>query len=573
MRRLFFVSVLLTFSCALFADLPLVKRRAIADLEFIRNTFEVQYAPIKWKMEYVHWNLDQSIEDARNKVLNHPNLTIKECQIIFRDFFNTAKDYHVGVHFFSTEYASLPFLIKGAQGRYFICDINRTELSQRAFPFEVGDELIEFDGQPIDQVIQKIKISELGRNTPETDQAMAEMILTNRNGELGHTIPSGRLGMKIKKKGTNKIQTASLNWSYIPEKISDFAKINLACSRQMERVEEDVPFPKKSDFFKNYSVNHFWNSCRIGDCLSTSDHTIGARSSYIPSLGRKIWQTDINWLFDAYIFLSPSGKKIGYIRIPHYIGGEKEVEEFGHIMNLFQSQTEALVIDQISNPGGSLFYLYGLASTLTDRPLFAPKHRIALTQEEVYQVLKIQSHLVSVNDDLSARAVFGETEEGYPIDYRYASSMKEFTNFIVSQWDSGKLITEPTFIFGVKEIQPHPKYRYSKPILILINSLDFSGGDFLPAILQDSKRGVVMGTRTAGAGGYVTHTSFPNHLGIHTISLTRSLAQRKNNQKIENLGVPPDILYELSVVDLQENYKEYAEAIVKQADALTEGHS
>lgn len=584
MKRILCSFLLLTlFSTTLFANPPLVQKRALSDLESIRNLFEVQYAPTQWKKEYANWCLHQSIENAKNKILNARNPSLKDCQIILRDFCNTARDYHVGLVFFSTENASLPFMVKGAQGRYFICHIDR-ELSahsfffsegESAFPFEVGDEVITFDGQPIDQAIQAIKSSEVGFNTPETDQAMAEMILTTRRGDLGHIVPTGEVVITIRSKKSGQEEEIKMSWSYMPEKIRDFAQLGDAFSPHVHGAAwpTNVPLTKESGFFQKYLIAHFWDFSYVGNSLITNNHAIGSRSSFIPELGTKIWANDKKWFFDAYIFVTPSNKRIGYIRIPDYGGGEAEVEEFGQIMNLFQQQTDALVIDQISNPGGSIFYLYALASTFIKQPISPPKHCIALTQEEVYGSLSLQSKLAQVKDDASARKALGKTIEGYPVNYLFVKNTREFNHFIIDQWNRGKIQTDSTFLFGFREIYPHPQYRYAKPILFLVNSLDFSGGDFLPALLQDSKRAVIMGSRTAGAGGYVTSVYFPNHLGIRSIKLTGSVAERHNRDKIENLGVQPDIFYELSVVDLQENYKEYVEAIVKAVEELAGGKS
>lgn len=570
-----FVSVML--STALSAAPPvsqgLLKKRVLADLDCIHSIFEVKYAPKPWKEAYAGWDLTESITAARNKISSPSTSSLKDCQIVLRDFFNSTRDYHVGVRFFSTESASLPFLVKGAQERYFVCHIDRDQLSKWAFPFEVGDEILTFGGRPIQKVVEEIRVREFGDNTIETDQALAELALTHRRGDMGQIIPQGKVEVTGLKKGSKSPTSITLTWSYAPEKIRDFSRLGVAVENPMLVYESgetaDVgTLLTSTRFFDKFMVSHNWDKSYVGAFSEMNKHALGARSSFIPMLGKKTWKSTTDSIFDAYTFETPSGKKIGYIRLPHYIGDEEEVEEFGLTMNLFQKRTDALIIDQINNPGGSVFYLYALAATLTDKPLHTPKHHIAMTQEEVYVAHLLLPYLEQVTSDEMACTVLGDNLGGYPVNFQFVKLMKQFCNFLIKQWDSGKLFSDPTYLFGVDDIHPHPKYRYTKPIVLLTNSLDFSGGDFFPAILQDNKRAVVFGTRTAGAGGYVLQTSYPNHSGIKGFVMTGSLAKRIDAQPIENLGVTPDIKYELSVVDLQEDYTDYVEAILNTVESL-----
>jgi C-terminal processing protease CtpA/Prc len=117
-------------------------------------------------------------------------------------------------------------------------------------------------------------------------------------------------------------------------------------------------------------------------------------------------------------------------------------------------------------------------------------------------------------------------------------------------------------------VNPDPNVNYTKPILLLVNELDFSGGDFFPAILQDNNRAKIMGLRTSGAGGYILSVEFPSSLGLKSFSFTGSLARRMNNKPIENLGVTPDIPYDWTVNDFQNNYVDYKAAINKAVGSL-----
>jgi hypothetical protein len=200
---------------------------------------------------------------------------------------------------------------------------------------------------------------------------------------------------------------------------------------------------------------------------------------------------------------------------------------------------------------------------LTDRDLIPPKHHIALTQVEVNLAVTMLSILEHVRDDITAKMVFGQTMGGYPIDYHFAEATRAFCRHLIAEWEAGKLYTSPTHLFGVDVIRPHPEAHYDKPILVLTNGLCFSGGDFFPAILQDNRRATILGTRTAGAGGYVLSVSYPNLMGVRSFHLTGSLAERSDSSFLENLGVKPDIECALTERDFQDNYQPYVTKILQ----------
>jgi len=307
---------------------------------------------------------------------------------------------------------------------------------------------------------------------------------------------------------------------------------------------------------------------------------IGARKSFVPRLGKVLWRSDEDSHFDAYIFETKDGKKKGYIRIAAYDGDYAEVREFAKIIEKFQAETDALVIDQVSNPGGSLFYLYALASHLTDKPLVAPLHHLIIGEAEAHQsadlLLKLVRDSKSVKKDEPKKKKLkaGEEEEppnagGYPITGKFMQLMVRSAQFILKSFNAGSRYTDLIHISGVADIDPAPKAeeRYTKPILLLTNALDFSGGDFFPAIMQDNKRATILGVRTAGAGGIVKSYAV-NQFGIDHLSATSSLAERPSGQPIENFGVTPEIPYEITARDLRTGFAEYRWKIIKALQGL-----
>tara|TARA_B100001971_G_scaffold37960_1_gene33042 strand:+ start:83855 stop:85510 length:1656 start_codon:yes stop_codon:yes gene_type:complete len=528
-----------------------LQKKMVTYIDAMASVYDSMYAPALWKKEFSNWTLSAEVDKAKARVLAKENITISEYHKIVSDLILSMKDFHVSVRFHATEKASLPFMVRGTEGRYFIVYIDREKLSKEAFPFEVGDELLTMNDKKADEIVKSIKAT-LGGNTEETDQALAEMSLTSRRAAKADTVPSGPITLTFLKDGKEK--SIQLIWEYEKELV--LRNNNKSDSKSLkERVELEMTSQIAMDF--------------AADQNAANNFAIGARTSFLPALGTKIWESDKENHYDAYIYLNEDKELIGYVRIKSYGAGEKETKQFIDIIKKMQTTTDKLVIDQLNNPGGSVFYLYSLVSLLSDRPMAAPKHYMAINQEDIVDSYKSLKDLEKVkNLEELQKAFGGETVSGYPLSMNFLEFMKSYYQFKIDEWNAGKKLTSPYHLYGVDKINPHPTVQYTKPILLLVNELDFSGGDFFPAIMQDNKRATIMGVRTAGAGGYVLGVELSNQLGIGGFRYTGSLADRVDNTPIENLGVKPEIDYALTVEDYQKNFKGFKAAINKAVKEL-----
>ena len=167
--------------------------------------------------------------------------------------------------------------------------------------------------------------------------------------------------------------------------------------------------------------------------------------------------------------------------------------------------------------------------------------------------------------------LLGDSVAGYPVNYELIRSVGNYYKFILSQWTEGKTFTDPFYLLGVDKIHSNRHHcAYTKPILLLVNELDFSGADFLPAILQDNKRVLILGTKTAGAGGLVIQNRYPSIFGLEGYTYTASIAERRDGDPIENLGVTPDIIYNITADDIQFGFNGYSQAIHEAIDSFFE---
>lgn len=541
------------------------QQEMLRDLTRIHSVFYSLYAPKLWKKEYAKWDLSVQIQAAKDKVIANPNITVKEYHKIMYDFFNSTQDFHVGMVLHSTESAALPFQVKGANGRYFLVYIDRSKLAKDFFPFQEGDEVISWGDLRVGQVVDSIQ-EQIGKknNSNPTYRELAESLLTKRMGNLGMKVPKGAITIGIRPKSSTQVYTRQLKWDYRPELI-DYSKLANAFSPgfkipAMTAWMGDEPVGRSK--YDSLMVAAHWveqpDSAPLLPNKLENYYLLGAKKSFIPDLGVKTWEAPASNSFYAYTFLLPGNKKtIGYIRIPHYRGSIFNTNDFAQIIKEFETRAEALVIDQVNNPGGSVFYLYSLLSMLSDQAMRTPRHRMSITPGDVkqaHQELKILENITGVEE---AKKIIGPTINGYPVSYDVVNFMRDYYQFTIDQWNAGKRLSEPYHLFGVDYINPYPDIQFTKPILLLVNSLVFSGGDFFAAILQDNKRATLLGTRTAGAGGYVRTEKVSNAMGLDLFTVTGSIAERDNQQPIEDLGVKPNVEYAFTAEDFMQNYKNY----------------
>jgi len=545
------------------------KSQLVNEMKVIAGIYNNQYAPKQWKEKHLGWNIEAEINSALNKI--NSATSVYEYRNALLGFVKSTQDYHVSMGFYSTEKASLPFSVRTIEGKTLLVQINRDKLSKEAFPFSVGDQLLAIDEKTLPVLLGEL-VAKIGHNVPTTDLALADIYVTRRSGGANMQVPRGPVTLTLQRVKDKTAVTHQLVWEYQIEEIpgtkgsesffNSMLNFNLSSEITKKIMPLVLPLVLPLPEMKSELALQFTNS--------GTSWGIGEKTSFIPELGEKIWQSADDSIFDAYIYLNSAGKLVGVIRIPSYTPEDEDlaIKEMAALIEKMEKQTSALVIDQVNNPGGSVFYLYSLVSLLVSESAATPRHKMSLNEDLVNSAYTTLNSLKSVKNDAEAKKTLGESLSGYPVSYQVVVNVRDYCNFILAQWSAGKKLSDPYFIWGVDRINPSAKTHYTKPIVVLVNELDFSGGDFFPAILQDNKRATIVGTRTAGAGGYVNSISFPNSFGFSIISFTGSIAERVDRNPIENLGVTPDIELTVTIDDIRKNFSVYTAKVNKIVDAL-----
>lgn len=549
-----------------FSKIDVVTKNAFIDIEILKHILETRYAPLDWKMELFGWNLEREVQIAKLKILKCGYPSTKQCQKIIAEFMSSLRDYHVGVIFYSTEESRLPFVIKrSSSNRLYVTHV----FSECPKDIEVGDEILSINHKSAKELINGF----IKDQCSYTDISLGINKLTNRLGSLGDDIPLGNTVIGIKKPYGDSLNV-TCTWIVKPELIFDFSKVNRKNNKKKLESKGNI-FNREKEFclekrpylswIKVKMLPAFWKEVNSAIKTKSHSHSIGDKRGFIPQLSSNIiWEADSSLGFYSYIcsMTDPDGneKKVGFLRISSYLYDSSDIfdsltspwDSFGEIVNFLNDNTDLLVIDQQNNPGGSLFFMYGMVSMLIDQPVQLPLYRLILNQEDVDMAVMLENLLKQVVTDDDARDILGDSLEGLVVDKEFAFGLREFCLELIKSWESGEYqLTHPMPFFGFKQINPHPDYNYEKPILLLVNENSFSCADFLPAIFKDNQRAVILGMKTSGAGGFVYNCSFPNLTGIKSCSFTGSLAIREDQRVIENLGVSPDIYLDLSDLDLQ----------------------
>ncbi|MCB1136847.1 MAG: protease-like activity factor CPAF [Chlamydiia bacterium] len=532
--RSYILGSCLAFASSLAAmDFAELQAEAIRDLDTIETFFYHCYAPYQWKEQTYAWTIERAIADAKEEVLAAESLTVKDCQQLIQRVFASTMDYHVGVLFSASERANLPFSVMAIDGHYYLSHIDRTRLSTLGFPFEVGDEVLEFDGRPVAELVDELRARYMAGGDSPTDHRIAEFMLTSRSGRSGHSVPKGTVVLTVQTQEGQRLQQQCV-WDYRPE--------TLPILRPARAVNEGSLSER---------LESFWQ---------LNPHQVYAQDSVLPDLGTPILRTSPKYGFTVSVFQTPERKMIGLLRLPNY--SDWSGADMAQAIERLEELTDGLVIDQVNSGGGNAMKCYALASMFAEDAMVTPRHRLILNSDIVDMAQFILEFVEDLSTEEEVREALGDDLGGYPVTYQTGQMLLEFARFILDEWSAGHYLTEPTHILAIDRIHRHPTARYTKPVLVLANEKSFSCADFFPEIMQSSGRVRVMGTQTAGAGGAVFGYSFPNRLGIQSFYLTGTIAERADKTPLENSGVKPDVEYKVTVEDLREGFKPFADAVL-----------
>lgn len=238
-------------------------------------------------------------------------------------------------------------------------------------------------------------------------------------------------------------------------------------------------------------------------------------------------EAEIKSLNDVRIERQILSENIGYMRILIMLDNPEFLDGLVEAMNHFKD-TKGLIIDVRSNPGGSRAPLRVLF------PFF-------MAENEPPKVLNIAAYRLGHRKDiLDARWLYPQDWKGWSPAERVAIS--EAAKTFKPQWNPPQNRFSPWHYFVIGPAHKPKYYHYDRPVIILMDTTNFSASDIFLGAFKGRPNVTLMGTTSSGGSGrYQTYRLLHSSINI---GLSSMASFQPNGKLYDGNGIQPDVIIE-----------------------------
>ncbi len=577
MKRLLTLAIFLCLASTSFAQLT--HQQKVADFKALVGLYDKQYGPYEWKVKAFDYDLLkiqpwlEKVEDSRDD-LSFYDICVR--------YVASLHDSHAEFTLPSSYEAYLPITADIYDGRVLIDFIDRRALDPQTYPFAMGDELLSVDGKSVGEWIAKLgAYSVNGQGNPVSrDRLAVATVLDRYQGWYTHAnkVRPGDIATIVVRSQGGKTGTYTLRWNTIGIPLDQQGPVpnpggkpfqeNTAFAvspvkrpmRQLAKAdanpwgiwtgelparEQSVP-PKgleklsRLDNFAALEPDHV-----VAGSILPFDSRFPAFNpppGFKLRLGAKSTDEFLSGTFPV------GNSTVGFIRIPSFAPTNQSnaLKQIQGEITFFQQNTSGLVIDLMSNGGGSLCYANRLVQYLSPQPFQSLPVNLRATEQ----------WLLSFESLLNFELFNGGSQSDIDLVTGMVNDVQQA--LAENRGLSGPIqIVAPVACNGAGGLVYPPatdslgnNIAYTKPILLLTDNFTLSAAEFFAAILQDENRVSVYGVRTDGGGGNVIGYNYVlGTYGEGSARVTQSIAVRNHNVSvpglpsapyIENFGIQPD---------------------------------
>jgi len=542
-RSIFVLILFLAAAAPAWAQLTLDQK--VHDFQNLASLFAKHYAPLEWKKRLLGVDALQITPWLARIRRSQDDLDFLE---ICAEYAASLNDAHASFFNGSSFAADSGLFVDIYDGKVLIEAINRLLLPARQFPFEVGDELVAVDGKPVDQFIREYsRVMKVGHEQA-TRRLAADLIVFRPQLTIprAHEIPEASDFDIRRRDGT--METHKITWDkfgYPLERLGPVPSPNPFKVHSPRMRDESEGYLKPLMEMQNWSVRRRAPGFQRHREAAAGEGFVlgwGRRAPPFappPNLVQRLGRFPSEFHFSGTY--TAGGKRLGYLRIPSFAppNATIAVREMLTEILFFQANTDGLVVDIMRNDGGGC-YLLTAASLLMKERFHVPGQQV-------------RPSLSTINSFQQSVEVAREVRAAPWV----ITLLENYLSQLVTAYKENRGTTGPLPLCSLSfEEEPARDFNgglisYTKPMILLIDEFSSSAAEIFAAVIQDNRRGLLVGSRTMGAGGTTSLSGFDAGVYSETgVSMTFSLLTRRDPVSvpgfpdapfIENIGVHPDV--------------------------------
>jgi hypothetical protein len=516
----------------------LTMEQKVADFQYMASLYAKRYGPYEWKRDVVNFDLLNI-----GPWLTRINATRDDLQFfdVMSAYVSSLNDAHDTFTIPANFLANLNFSVDVYDGALLVDSISRTRLPASEFPFLIGYELVSIDGVDAQKILDGLLRYEMAAN-PRSTRRLAAQLLTLRPQVLIPTAANvPEISTVVFRRPDRVLETYRIPWSKSGVPLTNVGRYPTWTGSSGSGLDEQDSYTTLLRRLQNCRLpDHGYDRTVLGFGSRTpvfASALTALGDGFTQRLGKVMSDTFYSGVFQHGPY------KIGFIRIPDYAPSNPQMAmaQFKDEVAFFQANTDGLIVDEMRNPGGSVSYTNALLSLLIPYTWNSVGFEIRATSEWVLQI--------------SSALEQAKTAGAPSYIIALLQSLKEVIQTANSE-NRGRTGPIPLDDVTIDRSPAMDKdgnvIAYTKPLMVLVDEMSASGGDYFPATMQDNARGPLFGFRTMGAGGNV-EVWLASSYSQGITSVTESLMSRNIDvvtsdfpvtRYVENVGVRPDIEYD-----------------------------
>jgi Peptidase family S41 len=506
LRRLVLVTVIVSVMTAP-AAAQLTKKQKVQDFENLAALYAKRYAPYEWKKELLGFDLFDLRPWLTRIRQSKDDLTFFE---ILLKYVASLHDTHSFFRTPSSFVANLGFAVDIYDGRVVIEAINRTRLPLAQYPFEIGDTLVSVDGGRSEEWIEYFSQFRKTGSPLATNRASADFLTRRPQSLIPRVVDLPDEAIVVIERASGQEETYVIPWEKtgVPLRwIGPVSSPGHAGATKSLAASESESLPSYYDAWlelTNFRLPQddpllTYDTYSGGSEASLRRYVLGlgARNpvfragmpaTFVQRLGQTASEFHFSGTYEA------GGFRIGFLRLPNFAPASQAsaIAELQAEIAFFEENTDALVVDVMRNTGGGC-YMLTAASYLIPYPFFFFGEEIRVTLDRINIVAaQLESARLAGNTALVEiyTAVLEELQRAYRENRPRTNPVPACSPYMHGNMPAmdaqGNVLA------------------YTKPLILLVDDFTISAGDIFAAMLQDNRRGALVGTRTNGAGGSVS---------------------------------------------------------------------